>query len=213
MPLTDGFNFAQTQINDFGRPYGEGWSTVNGFSAYATRGRWVAYVRGEVQTAPAVPALPLAAREFIQRNNGAPPLPLPPGTAQPPVDEFKLLDTYFGLMLSNWQFTFGKQSLSWGPGDGGSLTLSNNAQPINMFRINRITPLKLPSILGWLGPMRAEFFLGQLAGQEFFQKPSRLVGQFVQSLSPQPFLHGPKISFKPPPHFEFCFPPTHIYRA
>ena len=25
MPLTDGYTFAQTQINDFGRPYGEGW--------------------------------------------------------------------------------------------------------------------------------------------------------------------------------------------
>src|SRR5713226_1976085 len=27
MPLTDGYDFAQTQMNDFGRPYGEGWST------------------------------------------------------------------------------------------------------------------------------------------------------------------------------------------
>jgi hypothetical protein len=211
MPLTDGFNFAQTQINDFGRPYGERWSTVNGFSAYATWGRWVAYVRGEVQTAPAVPALPLAAREFIQRNNGAPPLPLPPGTAQPPVDAFKVLDTYFGLMLSNWHFTFGKQSLSWGPGDGGSLTLSNNAQPINMFRINRITPLKLPSILGWLGPMRAEFFLGQLTGHEFILNPSGFVGQFGQSLDPQPFIHGQKISFQPTRNFEFGFFRTTIY--
>ena len=33
----DGYHFAQTQINDFGRPYGQGWNTVNGFSAYATR--------------------------------------------------------------------------------------------------------------------------------------------------------------------------------
>src|SRR5882762_3986231 len=62
-PLNDGFYFGQTQINDFGRPYGEGWSTVNGFSAYATRGRWVTYVRAELQSAPGGPALPLAARE------------------------------------------------------------------------------------------------------------------------------------------------------
>src|SRR6266478_8209951 len=40
MPLTNGYNFAQTQINDFGRPYGQGWNTVNGFSTYATRGAW-----------------------------------------------------------------------------------------------------------------------------------------------------------------------------
>src|SRR5258708_39931244 len=57
VPLTDGYNFAQTQINDFGRPYGEGWNTVNGFSTYAARGAWSVYVRGEMQTAPSVPAL------------------------------------------------------------------------------------------------------------------------------------------------------------
>src|SRR6266849_1653155 len=64
-PLTDGYTFAQTQFNDFGRPYGEGWSTVNGFSTYTTRGPWVAYVRGEEQTAPSIPTLPLSAREFV----------------------------------------------------------------------------------------------------------------------------------------------------
>jgi hypothetical protein len=53
-PLTDGYNFAQTQYNDFGRPFGEGWNTVNGFSGYATHGRWVVYVRGEGQTAPSM---------------------------------------------------------------------------------------------------------------------------------------------------------------
>src|SRR5713101_8081097 len=79
VPLTDGYTFAQTQINDFGRPYGEGWNTVNGFSAYATQGRWVAYVRGEEQTAPSVPALPLAARQIVQQVDLYP--QLPPGTA------------------------------------------------------------------------------------------------------------------------------------
>src|SRR5258707_4769060 len=168
MPLTDGYNFGQTQFNDFGRPYSEGWNTVNGFSSYATWGRWVAYVRGEEQTAPSIPPLPLAAREAIQTFadmiQDGPHLPLQPGTTKPSVEQFEFLDTYVGLMLSNWQVSFGKQSLSWGPGDVGSMTLSDNAQPINMFRISRTTPLKLPSILGWLWPVRTEFFLGQLSG-------------------------------------------------
>src|SRR5258707_5267540 len=168
MPLTDSYNFGQTQFNDFGRPYSQGWNTVNGFSSYATWGRWVAYVRGEEQTAPSIPPLPLAAREAIQTFADmiqyGPHLPLQPGTTKPSVQQFEFLDTYAGLMLSNWRVSFGKQSLSWGPGDGGSMTLSNNAQPINMFRISRTTPLKLPSILAWLGPVRTEFFLGQLSG-------------------------------------------------
>ena len=208
-PLTDGYTFAQTQINDFGRPYGEGWSTVNGFSAYATRGPWVAYIRGEAQSAPSIPAYSLTTRQTIQQVDNYP--QLPPGTPQPSVAQFSLLDAYVGLMLSNWQVSFGKQSLSWGPGGGGSMTLSNNAPPINMFRISRTTPLKLPGILGWLGPMRTDFFFGQLAGQEFIENPSGVVGQFGQSLSPQPFIHGQKISFKPTPNFEFGFHRTTIY--
>jgi hypothetical protein len=209
MPLTDGYTFAQTQFNDFGRPYGEGWSTVNGFSAYATRGRWVAYVRGEAETAPSIPAFSLATREIIQQVDHYP--QLPPSTSQPSVSQVTLLDAYVGLMVADWQVSFGKQSLSWGPGEGGSLTLSDNAQPINMFRVNRVTPLKLPSILGWLGPMRSEFFLGQLAGQEFIFNPSGFVGQFGQSLNPQPFIHGQKISFHPTRNFEFGFFRTTIY--
>ncbi|HXM94426.1 MAG TPA: capsule assembly Wzi family protein [Candidatus Dormibacteraeota bacterium] len=208
-PLTDGYTFAQTQINDFGRPYGEGWGTINGFSAYASRGRWVAYVRGEAQTAPSTPAPSLSTRETIQQVDLYP--QLPPDTGRPSVGQFKLLDAYVGIMLSNWQVSFGKQSLWWGPGDGGPMMFSDNAAPINMFRVNRITPLKLPSILGWLGPMRTEFFLGQLAGSEFVFTPSGFAGQFGQSLSPQPFINGQKISFKPTRNFELGVFRTTVY--
>jgi membrane-associated phospholipid phosphatase len=209
MPLTDGYTFGQTQINDFGRPYSQGWSTVNGFSAYATQGRWVAYVRGEEQSAQSIPAFSLATREEIQQLNLFP--AVPPSTPQPSVLQFKLLDAYVGLAASDWQVSFGKQSLSWGPGEGGSLTLSNNAQPIDMFRISRTAPLKMPSILGWLGPVRMEFFLGQLAGYEFIFSPSGLNGQFGQSLAHQPFIHGQKISFRPTRNFEFGFFRTTIF--
>jgi membrane-associated phospholipid phosphatase len=208
-PLTDGYTFAQTQFNDFGRPYGEGWSTVNGLSAYATKGPWVLYVRGEHDSAPSIPAYSLATREVVQGVNGFP--ELAPGTPQPSVSDFRLVDAYVGVMLSNWQFSFGKQSIWWGPGDGGPLDFSNNVQPINMFRINRTTPLKLPSFLGWLGPLRTEFFLGQLDGHIFVTNPSGNVGQYGQTLDPQPFIHGQKISFRPTRNFEFGFYRTTIY--
>ena len=81
-----------------------------------------------------------------------------------------MLDAYVGLMFSNWQVTFGRQSLWWGPGDGGPMMLSDNAVPLNMFRINRVTPFKLPSVLGWLGPLRLEFFLGQLSGTAIHER-------------------------------------------
>ncbi len=200
MPLTDGYNFAQTQINDFGRPYGQGWNSVTGFSTYATAGRWVGYVRGELQTAPSIPALPLSARQFVAAADGIP--ILPPSTASPSVQQFQLLDAYAGLTFSNWEVSFGRQSLDWGPGEGGALILSDNAAPINMFRINRVSPLLLPSFLKFLGPIRMEFFVGQLAGHHFVDTASGITGSWSQPLSPQPFTEGEKISFKPSPDLE-----------
>jgi membrane-associated phospholipid phosphatase len=214
-PLTDGYYLAQTQFDDFGRPYSEGWNTVNGFSAYATSGPWVVYVRGEEESAPSIPALPLSTREALQvyadKNQNGPHLPLMPGTPTPSVEQFQLLDTYVGVILSNFEVSFGRQSLWWGSGEGGTLDFSNNIQPINMFRINRTTPLKLPSIFSWLGPMRIEGFLGQLAGQEFIFSPAGLVGQWGQSLAPQPYINGENVSFKPTRNFEFGFYRTTIF--
>ena len=213
-PLTDGFHFGQTQINDFGRPFGEGWNTINGFSSYATAGPWVAYVRGEWQTAPSVPALPLQAREFILANDFPPQFAqLPPAIAQPATNHFQPLDTYVGLTLANWEFSFGRQSLWWGPGEGGPMMWSDNAAPLTMFRINRVEPLKLPWILGWLGPLRLEMFVGQLQGQYFenANNGASMFGGYLTPLSPQPFIHGEKIDFKPTRNFEFGVSRTDIF--
>jgi hypothetical protein len=208
-PLSDGYHFGQTVINDFGRPHAEGWNTINGFSAYTTQGPWVAYVRGEWQTAPSAPALPLTARQTIQTVDILP--QTPPGTPRAAVNEFQLLEAYVGLTVSEWEFSFGWQSLWWGPGQGGPMMFSDNAKPINMFRVNRVTPFKLPSILGWLGPMRMEFFLGQLEGYEFVGSPTGFNGQSGVSLAQQPFIHGQKLSFKPTPNLEFGVFRTTIY--
>jgi hypothetical protein len=207
-PLTDGYTFAQTQFNDFGRPYGEGWSTVSGFSTYATRGSWVAYVRGEEQTAPSIPALSLATREFVQSVDHYP--QLPPGTAQSAISQFSLLDAYVGMMVSNWQISFGKQSLWWGPGND-DLTLTNNSQPINMFRVSRVSPLRLPSIFKLLGPLEMEFFIGQLDGHHFVISPSGVAGSWLQSLNPQPFVNGEKISLRPTSNIELGFSYTTMF--
>ena len=211
MPLNNGYTFAQTQINDFGRPYGAGWNDVTGASLYMTHGRWVGYVRGEFQASPEIPALPLSTRQVIQNVDFYP--QLPPGTPQAAKNDFNLLDAYVGMMLSNWEFTFGRQSLWWGPGDGGPMMFSDNAEPINMFRINRTTPLKLPSFLGWLGPIRTEFFLGQLQGYNFVFSPTGFPPGygFNNPLNPQPFIHGQKLSFKPTRNFEFGVFRTTVY--
>jgi Capsule assembly protein Wzi/PAP2 superfamily len=207
-PLTDGYTFGQTIINDYGRPYEEGTNFVSGLSFWSSAGPWVGYVRGEYQYAPSAPALPLSAREVIAASGGLP--SVPPGTPIPAVNRFELLDAYAGLTLSNWEFSFGRQSLSWGPGDGGSLMFSNNAAPIDMFRVNRVTPLSIPLVSRILGPMRLEFFFGQLTGHYFVGGPNGVEGSFSDSLSPQPYIHGQRFSFKPTRNFEFGFSRTTI---
>src|SRR5712664_2946064 len=149
-PLTDGNHFGQTVTNDFGRPYQEGFNSVDGISAWTTAGRWVGYVRAEYEHSPSAPAQPDGARQFIASVDSIP--GVPPAAPFSAVTRVRLLDAYVGLNFENWQVSFGKQSLWWGPTEGGPLMFSDNAEPLNMFRINRVSPFKLPSIFGWLGP-------------------------------------------------------------
>ena len=88
--------------------------------------------------------------------------------------------------------------------------LSDNAIPVNMFRINRTTPFKLPSILGWLGPLRLEFFLGQLQRTRIHGR-QRPFGTFGHPLRHQPMIHGERFTFKPTRNFEFGFSRTVIF--
>ncbi len=209
-PLTDGFNFGQTSINDYGRPYQEGFNSADGFSAWGAEGHFVVYVRAEYEHSPSAPALSQSAREFISTSNGLP--SVAPATPSAAVNRFQLLDSYLGLNFSNWQITFGPQTLWWGPSLGGPLMFSDNATPVNMLRINRVSPFKLPSILGWLGPWRMETFLGQLTGHDFvYHTNTGLVGEFGQSLNRQPFLDGARFSLKPLPDFELGFSFTAVF--
>jgi hypothetical protein len=215
-PLTDGYHFGQTIVNDYGRPEQQGFNNVSGLSAWAAEGPFTIYIRSEYQHSPSAPALPFAAREAIALADFShsivpPPFPIPPDTPTPSIDRGRLLDAYVAMNLSDWQISYGKQSLWWGPNEGGGMMISDNADPMNMFRINRVTPFKLPWIFGLLGPMRVEFFVGQYSGYEFMFTPSGLVGQFGQSLHPQPILHGERFSFKPTPNFEFGMSRTTDY--
>ncbi len=201
-PLTDGYHFGQTILNDFGRPFGEGFNTVDGFSGFASEGPLTAYIRGEYQHAPSIPAPSAQALQFIATSFGS--LPLPPNTPTAAVNRFQLLDAYVALNIENWQLSFGKQSFWWGASHDGPLMFSDNALPITMFRIDRVTPFHLPWLLRLFGPIKGEFFLGRLSGHKFADGVNTgLVGQWSESLSDQPFMDGVKLNFKPTPDFEF----------
>ena len=218
-PLTDGYHFGQTLVNDYGRPYEQGFDNVTGASAWAEAGPFAGYFRAEYQHAPGAGPLPLAARQAMATEDfllvsfaGINPSSLvPAATPVSSVDQLHLLDGYVAMNLSDWQFTYGKQSLWWGPGQGGPMMYSDNADPIDMFRVNRVTPFRLPSFLGVLGPMRLEFFMGQYSGYQFILTPSGLAGQWGQSLHPQPIIHGERLSFKPTDNLEIGISRTTDY--
>ncbi len=212
-PLAQGYeyNFGQTRINDQGRPYEHGFNNVTGFSGWATDGIFSAYFTGEYQYAPSAAPLTDSARAVIASAQGVP-VPLPPSSGISGVSQFRLLDSYFGITLQNWQFTYGKQTLWWGPGEGGAMMLSDNAAPLKMFRISRVSPFKLPSVLGWMGPMRVELFLGQLEGQNFvYSTISGLSGSWNLPVSPQPMISGEHFSFKPTRNLDFGFSLTTLF--
>jgi membrane-associated phospholipid phosphatase len=218
-PLTDGDHFGQTVINDYGRPYEQGFNDVSGISGWATDGPFAVYARGELQHSPSAAALPLAAREAISQADfgrlGIDSAPVPPDTPTPAFNEGRFLDTYVAMNLSDWQLSYGNQSLWWGPSQGGPMMFSDNAAPLRMFRVNRVTPFTLPSFLGLLGPMRVEAFIGQYSGYQFVLTPSgstgQLAGQYGESLNPQPIDHGERISFKPTSNLEIGLSRTTDY--
>jgi len=205
-PLRDGFNFGQTIINDYGRPYWKGFNNITGVAADAEVGPVAFSFQGEYQHAPAMPSNPPQVLAAIGAANFTPPLPNGTATA----NQFQLMNSAVLLNIDNVQFSFGEQSEWLGPGESGSLLMSNNAAPFPTFKIDDVAPHNIPGLSKILGPFRTEFFIGQLSGQqwELCTAPTcksypGYPGVVGPNISPQPFIHGEKISFQPSPNLEF----------
>jgi hypothetical protein len=208
--LHDGFHFGQTIINDYGRPYGEGFNNVTGFMSHGEAGPFSFSVRGEYQHAPYIAALPAQALQVIQTVDYLP--SPPPVTGTPAVNKMDWLEGYIGLQLHNWQLTLGKQALWWGADASGPMLFSTNAAPILMLQLNRVKPFHLPSILRGLGPMRIDYIVGRLSGYHWvLGANSGYIGSWTETLSDQPFIVGQKFSFRPSLDLELGVSATAIF--
>lgn len=193
-PLDDGYHFGQTLINDSGRLYGGGSNVLSGGSASGSDGPLAFYVRGEFQRAAALPAYSEAVQQMIGTVDVTPPQDPIHTTV---IDQFHLLDAYLTWNFKSVQLSAGRQSLWWGPGEGGAPNLSDNAQPMDMLRLTNPSPWTLPVFLHWLGPVRWDSFFGLMAGHRY---------------PPTPAIDGQKISFKPTPNLELGFSRTIVFR-
>jgi hypothetical protein len=194
-PLNDSFHFGQTLVNDYGRPYGEGVSSATGIEGHVVLGPVAFSLRGEYQQAPSSPLYASSTVQAISQVDGAPLTPNPTASTA----RARILESTAALRLGNVQLSFGKQSASLGPTRSGSLLLSNNAEPFTMLRVDSVSPYEIPLVSRLLGPIRSEFFIGQLNGQRWVFDGTRFMGP---TLDPQPYIHGEKISFQPTSNLE-----------
>ncbi len=203
-PLTDGYHFAQTLINDYGRPYGQGFNAVSGVSGHADAGPFSFSFQGEYQHAPALPSYSLPVEQAIAQTDQT--APFANGTST--VNRLQVIGSSVALTFHDLQFSFGKQAQWLGVGDSGPFLASTNAPNILMFQVENMVPYRVPLLSTLLGPAQAVFFVGQLSGQNFdFNDPTLLGPGF----HPQPFIHGNKVSFKPTPNLEFGMGVTAIF--
>jgi hypothetical protein len=222
-PLRDSYHLGSTVINDYGRPYTNGFNNYTGASGYATAGRFTLYARGEFQGAPSATGYSQALANTLASIDGTiyPIAPLsvyypqatiplgPIGTAT----NGRLLEAYISAHLLGHEISFGKQDDWLGPGLGGGFAYSNNAENIYAFHINRVEPLRVPGLSYITGPFRYEFLVGGLHGHTLVPNPL-YPAQLNQPnvLNPgEPWVHVEKLSFRPTENLEFGFERTAIW--
>ncbi|HEY3441173.1 MAG TPA: capsule assembly Wzi family protein [Paludibaculum sp.] len=166
--LNDSFHFGQTWSNDFGRPFGRGWTGNAGFRLRAVSGPFFAYYRAEFQHAPSVPAFEIPVRQLIANLDQD---PIRDAESRPAVDRVRPLEAFAGVRVANFEVSVGKQSLFYGPSQGAPLSLSNNAEPTKNAKLTMVHPYRLPGALRLLGEIRAELVIGKLGGHRYAWRP------------------------------------------
>lgn len=201
-PLRDSYHLGQTIVNDYGRPYENGFNNYTGASGYAGVGRFLIYARGEFEGAPSAPGYSASLASELAAIDGTTfyinstvPIPLnklatiPAGPIATATNG-RVMEAYISGHFLNHEISFGKQDEWLGPGIGGGMAYSNNAEDIYSFRINRIEPLHIPGLSYLTGPFRYDFMIGPLKGHAY---------------PINPWVHVEKISFRPTENLEFGF--------
>jgi len=196
-PLSDSYHFAQTLVNDYGRPYGQGFNGISGFAAHAVAGPFSFALQGEYQHAPGIAPYSITQQQAIAVADAAGLFPAGRST----IDRFDVINGTVALQFHNLQISAGKQSEWWSVANADPLLLGNNAEPFLAIKIDNVSPYHFPLLSKFLGEARSEYFLGRLDGQTFEWDIDHLIGP--GNIQPQPFIQGVKLSFKPTSNLEF----------
>jgi hypothetical protein len=195
-PLRDSFHLGQTLIDDYGRPYENGFNNYSGLSGRVEAGRFSLFFRGEIQHAPSAAGYSPALADYLGSTLDLVPLALDPvqdTIPEGPIAEannVRVMEANLSYHLLGHEISIGKNDHWLGPDQGASMLWSNNAEDIYDFEINRVEPLRVPLLSRLIGPVRYDFFVGSLKGHSY---PN------------DPWVHMEKISFKPTRNLEFGF--------
>ena len=203
LSLRDSYHIGQTIVDDYARPYQPGFNAIAGFSTLNEWNRFSLYVRGEYQHAPSAPGYNLALAQYESSIDGIVPF-APPNDPQDTIpygpilaaNPFRLQEAVLSVHLLGHEISGGKSDAWLGPGQGGAMAWSNNAENIYSFRIDRVEPLRIPYVTYLLGGLRYDFFVGSLKGHTY---PN------------EPWVHSEMFSFRPTNNFEFSFERTVIW--
>ncbi len=206
-PIRDSFHLGQSIVNDYGRPYSHGFNSYSGASGYASAGRYTLYARGEFQAAPSSIGYSNDLAQNLSVNVDL--IPFIDPTTNLPYNQATIprgpiafttygrwVELYASALVLNHEISFGKQDNWLGPGVGGGMAYSNNADNIYSFRINRIEPLRIPWLSYITGPFRYDFMVGPLQGHVYPNSP---------------WVHAEQLSFRPTTNLEFGFERTVIW--
>jgi hypothetical protein len=200
--LQDSYHLGQTFYNDYGRPEEPGFNNITGFSTLNEQGPFSLYLRGEYQHAPAgtgysqglsailsnIDQIPYGPPNYPQAT-----IPTGPIAGQNP---FRLVEATLSYHILGHEISGGKSDAWLGPGMGGAMDWSNNAENIYSFYFNRVEPINIKYLSKLLGPVRYEFFYGSLKGHTY---PN------------DDYVHSEMFSFQPTRNFQFGFQRTVIF--
>jgi hypothetical protein len=195
--LRDSYHLGQTISNDYGRPYERGFNNVTGFSSVNEVGPFSIYIQGEYQHSPSATGYSLALANQLSVIDvvgpfaapNAPQATIPYGSI-PAYNPFRLREAALSVHVLGHEISGGKSDAWLGPGVGGAMAWSNNAENIYSFRINRVEPLHIPHVSWLTGPFRYDFFVGSLKGHT---DPN------------SPWMHSEEFSFAPTSNVRIAF--------
>ncbi len=212
--LRDSWHLGTTFNNDYGRPYSNGFNSYNGASGVAEAGPFSFYVRAEYQHAPAYEgySYQLASRLSLIDTipypaQFGPPAPnlfggidrpqatVPEGPL-PAQNNLRVLEANVSAHIIGHEISLGKTDAWLGPGVGGAMAWSNNAEDLYSFRVNRVEPLHIPYFSRVFGDVRYDFFIGALKGHTYPRAP---------------WAHSEILSLAPTRNFQFSFQRTIIF--